>query len=138
MSWVLLDTSSHKVEWTQQQSIIDRNFQDRNGIPKTEHQGHEYTSPTPPPPPHITHNGCTSMSTSAKTYQEVELGRQVHTPSWKERITLRLIYGWVESEEELKSLLTREKEESEKAGLKLNIQKLRSSTSLELIQMYSF
>ena len=31
-----------------------------------------------------------------------------------------------ESEEELKSLLTRVKEESEKAGLKRNIQKLRS------------
>ena len=32
----------------------------------------------------------------------------------------------VESEEELKSLSVRMKEESEKAGLKLNIQKLRS------------
>ena len=32
-----------------------------------------------------------------------------------------------ESEEELKSLLMKVKEESEKAGLKLNIQKLRSS-----------
>ena len=31
-----------------------------------------------------------------------------------------------ESKEELKSLLMRVKEESEKAGLKLNIQKLRS------------
>ena len=31
-----------------------------------------------------------------------------------------------ESEEELKSLFTKVKEESEKAGLKLNIQKLRS------------
>ena len=31
-----------------------------------------------------------------------------------------------ESEEELKSLLMRVKEKSEKAGLKLNIQKLRS------------
>ena len=30
-----------------------------------------------------------------------------------------------ESEEELKSLLMREKEESEKAGLKLNIQKMK-------------
>ena len=32
----------------------------------------------------------------------------------------------VESEEELKSLLMKVKEESEKVGLKLNIQKLRS------------
>ena len=34
-----------------------------------------------------------------------------------------------ESEEELKSLLTRVKEESEKAGLKLNIQKTKIMTS---------
>ena len=32
----------------------------------------------------------------------------------------------VEIEEELKSLLMKEKEESEKAGLQLNIQKLKS------------
>ena len=32
----------------------------------------------------------------------------------------------IESEEELKSLMMRVKEESEKAGLKLNIKKLRS------------
>ena len=35
----------------------------------------------------------------------------------------------VESEEELKSLLTRMKEESEKAGLKLNIQKTKIMAS---------
>ena len=34
-----------------------------------------------------------------------------------------------ESEEELKSLLTKVKEESEKAGLKLNIQKMRIVSS---------
>ena len=34
-----------------------------------------------------------------------------------------------ESEEELKSLLMREKEESEKAGLKLNIQKMKIMAS---------
>ena len=34
-----------------------------------------------------------------------------------------------ESEEELKSLLMRVKEESEKAGLKLNIQKVKIKTS---------
>ena len=33
---------------------------------------------------------------------------------------------WAESEEELKSLLMKVKEEIEKVGLKLNIQKLRS------------
>ena len=46
-----------------------------------------------------------------------------------------------ESEEELKSLLMKVKEESEKVGLKLNIQKTKimaSGPSLELIQMYSF
>ena len=35
----------------------------------------------------------------------------------------------VESKEELKSLLTKVKEESEKAGLKLNIQKTKIMTS---------
>ena len=34
-----------------------------------------------------------------------------------------------ESEEELKSLLMKEKEESEKAGLKLNIQKMKIMAS---------
>ena len=38
-----------------------------------------------------------------------------------------------ESEEELKSLLMRVKEESEKAGLKLNLQKLRSSHPAPLL-----
>ena len=38
-----------------------------------------------------------------------------------------MVYGTImaESKEELKSLLIRVKEESEKAGLKLNIKKLR-------------
>ena len=38
-----------------------------------------------------------------------------------------------ESEEELKSLLRRVKEESEKAGLKFNIQKLRSWNMVPLL-----
>ena len=38
-----------------------------------------------------------------------------------------------ESEEELKSLLMRVKEESEKAGLKLNIQKMMSMASGPII-----
>ena len=38
-----------------------------------------------------------------------------------------------ESEEELKSLLMKVKEESEKAGLKLNFQKLRSSHPAPLL-----
>ena len=37
-----------------------------------------------------------------------------------------------ESEEELKSLLTRVKDRSKKAGLKLNIQKTETTTSLYL------
>ena len=36
---------------------------------------------------------------------------------------------WQESEEELKSLLMKEKEESEKVGLKLNIQKMKITAS---------
>ena len=40
----------------------------------------------------------------------------------------------VESEEELKSLLTKVKEESEKASLKLSFQKLRSWNLVSLLQ----
>ena len=38
----------------------------------------------------------------------------------------------IESEEELKSLLTRVKEESEKAGLKLNIKKTKIMASVSI------
>ena len=47
--------------------------------------------------------------------------RNINNLSYADDITLM-----TESEEELKSLLIRVKEESEKADLKLNIQKLRS------------
>ena len=47
--------------------------------------------------------------------------RNINNLRYAEDITLI-----TESEEELKSLLMKVKEESEKAGLKLNIQKLRS------------
>ena len=40
-----------------------------------------------------------------------------------------------ESEEELKSLLMKGKEESEKVGLKLNIQKMKIMASLSLIHI---
>ena len=48
-------------------------------------------------------------------------GRNINNLRHSDDITLV-----AESEEELKSLLMKVKEESEKAGLKLNIQKLRS------------
>ena len=48
-------------------------------------------------------------------------GRNINNLRYAKDITLL-----TESEEELKSLLMKVKEESEKAGLKLNIQKLRS------------
>ena len=48
-------------------------------------------------------------------------GRNINNIRYVDDATLM-----AESEEELKSLLMRVKEESEKAGLKLNIQKLRS------------
>ena len=48
-------------------------------------------------------------------------GRNIRNLRYADDTTLM-----VESKEELKSLLTRVKEESEKAGLKLNIQKKRS------------
>ena len=44
---------------------------------------------------------------------------------WKKSMLLLI----AESEEELKSLLMRVKEESEKAGLKLNIQKIKTMAS---------
>ena len=48
-------------------------------------------------------------------------GRNINNLRYADSTTLR-----TESEEELKSLLMKVKEESEKVGLKLNIQKLRS------------
>ena len=48
-------------------------------------------------------------------------GRNINNLSYADDTTLM-----AESEDELKSLLMRVKEEPEKAGLKLNIQKLRS------------
>ena len=48
-------------------------------------------------------------------------GRNINNIRYADNITLM-----AESEEELKSLLLKVKEESEKVGLKLNVQKLRS------------
>ena len=48
-------------------------------------------------------------------------GRNINNLRYKDNTTLM-----AESEEELKSLLVKVKEESEKVGLKLNIQKLQS------------
>ena len=52
------------------------------------------------------------------------VGRNINNPRYADDTTLM-----VESEEELKSLLMRVKEESEKVGLKLNIQKTKIMTS---------
>ena len=51
-------------------------------------------------------------------------GRNIHNLRYADDITLM-----AESEEELKSLLMRVKEESEKAGLKLNVQKTKIMAS---------
>ena len=51
-------------------------------------------------------------------------GRNINNLRYADDITLM-----AESEEELKSLLTKVKEESEKVGLKLNIQKTKIMTS---------
>ena len=48
-------------------------------------------------------------------------GRNINSLRYADDTTLK-----VESEKELKSLLMKVKEESEKAGLKFNIQKIRS------------
>jgi len=52
---------------------------------------------------------------------ESQVGRNINNLRYEDDSTLT-----AKSEEELKSYLMRVKEESEKAGLKLNIQKLRS------------
>jgi len=52
------------------------------------------------------------------------VGRNINNLRYADDITLM-----AESEEELKSLLMKVKKESEKAGLKLNIQKLKIMTS---------
>ena len=52
------------------------------------------------------------------------VGRNINNLRYEDNTTLM-----AESEEELKSLLMKVKEESEKAGLKLNIQKTKSMTS---------
>ena len=51
-------------------------------------------------------------------------GRNINNIRYADDTTLR-----AESEEELKSLLVRVKEEGEKAGLKLNIQKMKITVS---------
>ena len=60
-------------------------------------------------------------------------GRNINNFRYADDITLK-----AESEEELKSLLMRVKEESEKAGLKLNIQKtnIMASGSITSWQIY--
>ena len=51
-------------------------------------------------------------------------GRNINNPRYADNTTLT-----AESEEELKSLLMKVKEESEKSGLKLNIQKMKVMAS---------
>ena len=60
----------------------------------------------------------------------IKIGRRnISNLRYADDTTLR-----VESEEELKSLLMRVKEESERAGLKLNVKKLRSCYLAPLLQ----
>ena len=69
-------------------------------------------------------------------FQELGLGQNVfvvaYSLSWEKINNLRYADDTTliaESEEELKSLLLKVKEESEKAGLKLNIQKTKTMAS---------
>ena len=57
------------------------------------------------------------------SYMEAEISRKIWKSSWDDT-TLR-----EESEKELKNLLMKVKERSEKVGLKLNIQKIKIMTS---------
>ena len=68
------------------------------------------------------------QSTSWETLEETQAGikiakRNINNLRYADDTTLR-----AESEEELNSLLIKVKEESEKAGLKLNIQKMKIMT----------
>ena len=89
------------------------------------------------------HLGCILSSCLFKLYAEyimqnarlddsqagIKITRQnIHKLRYTDDTTLM-----VEREEELKSLLMRVKEESEKAGLKLNIQKTKIMTSIPII-----
>ena len=74
----------------------------------------------PTPSPHWQPQVCT-LSVSLLLLHGKTARRNINSLRYAQDITLM-----AESEEELKSLLMKVKEESEKSGLKLNIQKLRS------------
>ena len=61
------------------------------------------------------------------------VGRNVNNLRYADNTTLM-----VESEEELRSLLRKVKEESEKAGLKLNIQKTKIMASCAIQYQFQF
>ena len=66
-----------------------------------------------------------------ETQAEIKIaGRNINNLRYADDITLM-----AESEEELKSLLMKVKEESEKVGLKLNIQKMKNMASSPIIQI---
>ena len=66
-------------------------------------------------------NGCESWTIKKAEPCRIDARRNISNLRYAEHTTLM-----AESEEELKSLLMKVQEESEKAGLKLNIEKLRS------------
>ena len=70
-------------------------------------------------PPKI--KSLTVSTVSPSIYHEVIAGRNINNLRYADDTTFM-----AESKEELKSLLVKVKEKSEKAGLKLNIHKLRS------------
>ena len=73
-------------------------------------------------PPKI--KSLTVSTVSPSIYHEVIAGRNINNLRYADDTTLM-----AESKEELKSLLMKVKEESEKAGLKLNIQKTKIMAS---------
>ena len=67
-----------------------------------------------------------------ETQAEIKIpGRNINNLRYADDTTFM-----AESEEELKSLLMKVKEESEKVGLKLNIQKTKIMASSPIIQIY--
>ena len=75
------------------------------------------------------HQGCILSPCLFNLYAESRLPGEISTTSDIQLDTTRM----VESEEELNSLLMRVKEESEKAGLKLNIQKTKIMASIPIM-----
>ena len=95
--------------------------------------GKEYVKPVYCHPDSLTYTECIIWNAGLDEAQ-VEIksaGRNISNLRYADDTTLM-----AENEEELKSLLKKVKEESEKAGLKLSIQKMKMMASGPIIRSY--